>query len=257
MTTNGERVVMSRKSSSGFIAARSFHYPSDIYGVLSFPQTGGRMKYAVDKGRWILFDPKTEWAVVYESVDDSGIGHEVNWIMHDGTPAGITSAVYQGLKIRRDVTSSRALAGRSSDKRRGRGRRKFVQRPSDEHPFDNEPFDSLDTIEDRYGSFVTLASGRRVKANYIIVENESGHGDWIARGQFGGHTYQLSYLGGGPVEEPEVDFQHFHSYVITCDGVEVAWPSSTASDAYYDAFASFSYYLRDVWRGANPFRGFE
>lgn len=40
MTTNGERVVMSRKSSSGFIAARSFHYPSDIYGVLSFPQTG-------------------------------------------------------------------------------------------------------------------------------------------------------------------------------------------------------------------------
>lgn len=141
----------------------------------------------------------------------------------------------------------------AGDKRRGRGRRKFVPRPSDKHPFDNEPDDYLDTIEDRYGSRAPQGSGRRVAARFVVVENESGKGDWLARAQFGGHTYELRYEGGGPVSEPEIDFQHFHSYVVTCDGKEVLWPSSTASDAYYDAMGSFNNYLTAVWRGADPF----
>lgn len=62
----------------------------------------------------------------------------------------------------------------AGDKRRGRGRRKFVPRPSDKHPFDNEPDDYLDTIEDRYGSRAPQGSGRRVAARFVIVENESG-----------------------------------------------------------------------------------
>lgn len=84
-------------------AASTPEYP-EIDEALSFPMSGGRMKYARDAGRWVVIDPSTDWATVYESYDMNGVGTEVNWIMHDHSPASVRDAVITGLKIRRSAS---------------------------------------------------------------------------------------------------------------------------------------------------------